>query len=205
MPSATATANTAAVSSGETPATTPIATPPMAECEMPTPMNASRRSTTKKPSAPHTTPTRSAAARARCMKASSIIGGLRAIIGGLRAITGGLASDAFVVGDLAGQEVELAAVGLAERVAVHDLLGIAVHVHGAIDADQLVHLGCERHQVVRDRDHGEAELLLERAQQRVEGLLGRQVEADRGFVEHEQLLARAQRLGQHRAALLPAR
>src|SRR5215472_3795644 len=118
MPSATATAKTAAVSSGETPATTPIATPPMAECEMPTPMNASRRSTTKKPSAPHTTPTSSAAASARCMKASSIIGGLRAI-------TGGLASDAFVVGDLAGQEVELAAVGLAQRVAVHDLLGIA--------------------------------------------------------------------------------
>ena len=45
----------------------------------------------------------------------------------------------------------------------------------------------------------------ELAQQRVEVVLGRQVEADRRLVEHEQALARAERLREHHAALLAAR
>ena len=48
-----------------------MATPPMAEWEMPTPMNERRRNTTKKPRIPHSKPTRTAAARARCMNAKS--------------------------------------------------------------------------------------------------------------------------------------
>jgi hypothetical protein len=105
-----------------------------------------------------------------------------------------------VVGDLAGEEVELAVVGLSQRVAVHDVVGVAVHVHGAVDAEQLVRRRGQRQQVVGHRDHR----AVEPSQQRVEGLLRRQVEADRRLVEHQQPRARAQRLGQHHAPLLAA-
>ena len=54
MPRATATPKAPPASSGGMPSSSPSATPPTAACEMPTPTKASRRSTTKKPSAPHT-------------------------------------------------------------------------------------------------------------------------------------------------------
>ena len=73
IPSATAMAKKAPVRRGFHPARMPMATPPMAEWEIPTPMNARRRSTTKKPRTPHKTPTRTAATNARCMKAKSNI------------------------------------------------------------------------------------------------------------------------------------
>ena len=57
---------TAAASSGSTPAMTPMAMPPNAECEMPTPMNDKRFRTTKKPRTPHSNPTSIPAIRARC-------------------------------------------------------------------------------------------------------------------------------------------
>jgi hypothetical protein len=111
---------------------------------------------------------------------------------------------ALVVRELAGQEVELAAVGLADRVAVDHLLGIPVHVHAAVDADERVRLAGEGHEVVGDGDHRERELALQPAQQRVERVLGGEVEAAGGLVEHEQARAGAQGLRQQHPALLAA-
>jgi hypothetical protein len=112
---------------------------------------------------------------------------------------------ALVVRDLAGQEVELAGVRLAQRVAVDHVLGLAVDVHAAVDADEVVRLAGQREQIVRDGDHTEAELVLEAPHQRVELLLGRQVEAGGRLIEDQQLRAGAQRLRQHHAPLLAAR
>ena len=91
---------------------------------------------------------------------------------------------ALVMGDLAREEVELARVRLAQRVAVHHLVRVGRARASAVDADELVGRGGEREQIVRHRDHREAELALEIAQQRVEVLLRGQVEADRRLVEH---------------------
>ena len=110
-----------------------------------------------------------------------------------------------VVRDLAGQEVELARVRLAQRVAVDHVVGVTVDVHAAVDADQVVGLAREREQVVRDRDHREAELVLQAPHQRVELLLGGQVEADGRLVEDQQLAAGAERLRERHATLLAAR
>ena len=70
---------------------------------------------------------------------------------------------AVMVCDLAGQEVELAAVGLLDRVAVDHKLGVAVNVHVTVDADELVTLARQSHQIVGDGDDREGELGLQPA------------------------------------------
>src|SRR4030042_1078399 len=65
MRTATSTAKPMPVNRGSTPSRNPRATPPKAECEMPTPMKAMRRSTTKLERAPQSRLTRIPAIRAR--------------------------------------------------------------------------------------------------------------------------------------------
>ena len=65
---ATPTENAMAAASGETPVTSPNATPPSAACEMPAPMKAIRRRTTKKARTAHINATSTPATRARRAK-----------------------------------------------------------------------------------------------------------------------------------------
>ncbi len=60
-----------------------------------------------------------------------------------------------MMGQFTGNEIELAAVGLLDGVAVYDLLGVAVQMYTAVDAYQFVGLAAERQKVVGDRDHGQ--------------------------------------------------
>ena len=77
-------------------------------------------------------------------------------------------------------------------------------MHAVVDADQLVGLAGQRHEVVGHRHDGQAQVADELAEQRVKLVLGGEVQPHRGLVEHKQAGAGAQRLGQHDPALLAA-
>ena len=87
----------------------------------------------------------------------------------MRVGMGSVASDvlfrAIVMGDLARQEVELAAVGFLDGMAVDHVLGMAVDVHAAVDADERIAFARECHEIVGDGDHRESEAFLQPAQE----------------------------------------
>src|SRR4030042_1901702 len=136
MAKATSTAKPMPVHSGSTARRKPRATPPNAEWEMPTPMKAMRRSTTKTDRTPHSRLTMLPASKARCRKPIS----RNSVIVRLHP----------PVGNLPVEEVLHAA---AERALKPQAAagGRLMHMDSAVDADDVVHVA--GHAANRGGDH----------------------------------------------------
>src|ERR1051325_2665688 len=138
----------------------PSATPVSAACEMVSLKNAIRRAVTNTPMNAHSGPRKSAASNARCMKGSV---NMMMVI---------------------GRRVN--AVGLLERLGVHDLLGRAF---AADDAVQCIHargMAVNHREIVRDQNDRELVLALNARNQVVESFLARRVHTGGRFIEQQQ-------------------
>src|SRR5829696_5354913 len=82
--------------------------------------------------------------------------------------------------------------------------GRAVEGDPAADDQQPSDVGLDRAELMRDVDHGDADLGAERVDQGGERLLGARVDTGRGLVEDQQFGLRRQRLGDERSLPLAA-
>src|ERR1044072_4635179 len=161
----------------------PRATPVSAACEIVSLKKAMRRAVTNTPMNAQSGPRNSAASSARCMKGSVNMGGKYQTHFAVRMIHGSVhRSMSMVMVIRRGVD----AVGLLERLGIHDLFGRAFTTNHAVERIDARGVRIDHREIVRHENDRELVLPLHARDEVVERFLARHVHAGGGLIEQQQ-------------------